>query len=31
MYNASDEVWEDLTRERAWNEAEAVRPLQKAG
>ena len=31
MYKSGDEGWEDLTREQAWNEPEAVRLLQDAG
>lgn len=31
MYKSGSEGWEDLTREQAWDEPEAVRILQDAG
>ncbi len=31
MYKSGAEGWEDLTREQAWNEPEAVRLLQDTG
>jgi hypothetical protein len=31
MHKSGGEGWEDPTRERAWNESEAVRLLQEAG
>ena len=31
MYKSGDEGWEDLAREQAWDEPEAVRLLQEAG